>query len=106
MTKEVFTKIISSIQDIIKMTNQLSKIGVIISNSPIYDNTLFLCEYIFEKEYGKEGLEWINWFLYDLPEVKTHSKNKHHAFDENGNSITLDTMDDLYDFLEKTYQNV
>lgn len=105
MTKNEFIKVITSIQNLNKTANQLSKIGVIITNSPIYDSMSFLSDYIFKKEYGEEGLGWVNWFLYDLPEVKRYSNDKHHAYDSNGIPIILNTITDLYNFLEGNYKN-
>lgn len=80
-------------------------IKVIIRNNPIYDNTSFLIDYILKKEYGEEGLGWFNWFLYELPEVKQYSDSIHHAYDSNGIPIILNTITDLYNFLEENYKN-
>ena len=105
MTEKEFVKIISIIQDVDSISENLSNLGVVICGNKIYQHTFFLTKYILEKEYSLEGLEWINWWLYDLPQLKKITPEKPHAYDELGEPIILDTINDLYNLLEKNYKN-
>jgi hypothetical protein len=47
--------------------------------------TIILTEY-----YGKDGYDWISWYLYEKP-TRT-DENDHHAWDANGNPICYDPL--------------
>ena len=105
MKKTDFIKIINIIEENNKCSDDLNKLGIQIEDLILRENACVLYEYILEKEYTGEGLDWIFWWLYDYPELKEKEPNKHHAWDKDNNPIKLDSIDDLYYFLEKEYKN-
>lgn len=105
MIKSDFIKIINIIEENNKCSDDLNKLGIQIDNFILWENACVLYEYILEKEYIGEGIDWIFWWLYDYPQLKEKEPNKPHAWDKNNNPIKLDSIDDLYYFLEKEYKN-
>lgn len=70
---------------------------------PLWDSDLI--EYghrMFERYIGacftEEGVEWICWWLYELPSL---GSNGPHATDKNGNPIPTETLDDLWNLVEE-----
>lgn len=105
MKKSDFIKIINIIEENNKCCDDLNKLGIQIDDFILWENACVLYEYILEKEYTGEGLDWIFWWLYDYPELKEKEPNKPHVYDKDNNPIKLDSIDDLYYFLEKEYKN-
>ena len=105
MKKSDFIKIINIIEENNKCCDDLNKLGIQIDNFILWENSGVLYDYILEKEYTEEGIDWIFWWLYDYPKLKEKESNKPHAWDKDGNPIKLDSIDDLYYFLEKEYKN-
>lgn len=93
MEKEEFIKIINSIIKIDDTITKLYDIGIDIINSPLYDyvkiaDTLWTCIY------GKEGMDIINWWLYE-------SVDKIITVDDKNIDVTQ--VENLYNFLNKYY---
>lgn len=106
ITKEDFLKIVEINQRNDSNTDLLRTIGIYIIDSPFNEDLYFLTNYILNKEYNKEGLDWISWWLYDLPMIKEkHDSEEHFAYNADGTPIILDTPEQLYEFLEENYKN-
>lgn len=106
MKKETFDKIIESIKKIDEFNDQLCEAGLEFYNTECYDAICSIQNIMFEQEYGKEGRETIDWFLYELPEFrKKYPEDKDVLWDEENNPIPMETLDNLYDFLEKSRWN-
>lgn len=106
MIKEDFLKVIEINQRNDSNTDLLRSIGVCIIDSTFNEDLFFLTNYILSKEYNKEGLDWVSWWLYELPMMKgKHDSSEHFAYNEDGTPIILDTPEQLYEFLEVNYKN-
>lgn len=97
MTLKTFTQIIKGIR------KHDSKISV------IYKNGIDLCNFkdeyysnvvapLFVETFGEDGLNWINWFIYERIDGKVS------AWDENGKPI-CQSIKSLYDFLKTKIDN-
>ena len=76
--------------------NALSSMGLYIFDSPLieYGNKMFAR--LIKAYFTEEGVEWIYWWLYEKdgdPEMK--------AWDENHNEIPMETMEDLWNYVEQ-----
>lgn len=56
---------------------------------------------LFEYIFGKEALDWVNWWMYE--KNGTLSSSPLEAYDKDGNVIPTDTIDDLWNLIEEYY---
>lgn len=69
----------------------------------LYDTKLVsFGETMFDKYirliFNNDGVEWIYWWLFERPSVEPEE-----AWDENGNVIPTETIEDLYNLLQNYY---
>ena len=64
MTKENFIKCINAILELEKWCDDLYALGLDITNSK-YFNYGVLADNLWLEAFGVEGLDWINWWLYE-----------------------------------------
>lgn len=100
ITREFFTEIIEEIQKVYDYQEGLNKYfekhdvdGYIYQPDCMYA-TIKLLHYIFEE---KDTDEWISYFCFELNFGKKYKEGS--VLDENGKSIPLETIDDLYNLL-------
>lgn len=98
MTFENFKKIYDSSMGLSKYFDDLYNLKIDIINSPILTYFTTLEDVSIENEYGKDGLDWYTWFVYE--KMSHENPDEFNAYDENHNVI-LRTLEELYDYLEK-----
>jgi len=123
MTYETFSKILESYRKFDKNTLKYHSLGIDLGNGKY--EIITQVETIFaesiESHYGKEGVEWVGWFIwesdwgnrdwskypsYKLDEngkyvavEKPEGEEKYGAHDENGNPICY-SIESLWEYLE------
>lgn len=99
MKKVTFLKLLNLISNVGKDTEKLEELGIDISESTLVNGMCELFDAVMEDAYGKEGLEWTQWWVYERsrnPELKAFETN------EQGEDVEIiRTTDELYDYLEK-----
>jgi hypothetical protein len=100
MEFSVFKKIIEEINEVWNEMEALSSLGVDCYNTKTIKTFTNLETIFWNEVYGKDGADWISWFIYE----KMAPKNPHElkAFDENGDEI-CSNIEGLYNYLEKNY---
>lgn len=63
MKFEIFAKIVSKLESNHKRVSSIYSLGVNLVN--ISDDLHTVISHLFGEYYGKEGLDWIDWFLYE-----------------------------------------
>ena len=96
LTKSEFIKLLEEHDDQENRIDTLSSVGINIFDSPLieYGNRMF--ERLIEAYFTEEGIDWIFWWLYEKdgnPDMK--------AWDENNNEIPMETMEDLWNYVEQ-----
>ena len=82
ITKEQFTELINTVLSFNKELDRWDDFGIDLFN------------------FDDEGIDWINWWLYEKPALfKGEADNQ--AYDENNKVIPTDTIDDLWNIVEK-----
>ena len=100
MTIQQFEQLISSHKTLNENLHDLHDLGF-----DFYEGKFELCGLIdglftttIESIYGKEGVEWVDWFIYET----NYATDEHlTAHDADGNRICYD-IESLYNYLEKT----
>ena len=95
MTKENFIKCINAILELEKWCDDLYALDLDITNSK-YFNYGVLADNLWLEAFGEEGLDWINWWLYERDITKSTTEQ---CWDENKNGIEIDTVEQLYDYI-------
>lgn len=94
MVKTTFLYAIYSLTNIVEQMRKLYNMGIDIMESPLVTNAEDLAMLLLSEYYNEEGMDWIQWWVYEK------SENPHIvATDEQGNKI-LKNIDELYDYLE------
>jgi hypothetical protein len=92
MKLEVFETILSNLNTISEKQTAAYDIGIdLINYNDIYNNVISL---LFKSHYGKEGAEWIEWFIYEKS-----GKEDICAYDSDGNEICK-TVEELWNIVE------
>lgn len=98
MKKETFIKLINLNSQLDELIDPLYEMGIDIINCPVLENIYNLIGSVAEDAYGKEGKEWIEWWIYEKsnnPELTAYEE------DEDGNKKEINrTVDELYEYLE------
>ena len=94
MRQEVFTHILDKIRDKSKRIDELYELGIDLIN--FSDDSNEVINILLEVYYGKEGADWISWYLWE------HDLNgdKYQATDKDGNPICYDDRS-LWEEVEK-----
>lgn len=67
---------------------------------PIGDTVASLAESIWSIVFDEDGVDWINWWIYERPALfEGDEVNK--AYNEDGSEIPTETVDDLWNIVEK-----
>ena len=85
MKLEVFEKIITQIKSQQERSHKLYQLGIdLMEYEDLYASTITL---LFRAYYGKDGEDWISWFIYDRND---ESDDPNQAWDKDGNPICYD----------------
>lgn len=100
MKKVTFLKLLNLISNVGKDAEKLEELGIDICESTLVNGMCELFDAVIEDAYGPNGLEWVQWWVYEKSrnlELKAYETN------ENGEDIEIiRTVDELYDYLEST----
>lgn len=100
MTKERFIKLIENAQNYNKELDRWSDFGIDFFELPISELGWNFLNVVLPELFSDEGVDWINWWLFEKPGF---GEDPNQAYDEDGNVIPTDTIDDLWNIV-KDYQ--
>lgn len=104
MTKEGFVKLIENAQNYSKELDRWSDFGIDLFELPISELGWGFLNTVLPELFSDEGVDWVNWWLFEKPGLFKNSL-PNEAYDEDGNIIPTDTIDDLWN-LVKDYQKM
>lgn len=100
ITKEQFTELINTILAFNKELDRWHEFGIDLFDLPIGDISTRMSELTYTNLFDDKGIDWINWWLYDRPALfEDYEPNK--AYNEDGSEIPTETIDDLWNLVEK-----
>ena len=100
ITKEQFTKVIEDTLKLNKEYDRWDGFGINLWELPIGDTVADLAESIWNIVFDEDGVDWINWWIYERPALfEGDEVNK--AYNEDGSEIPTETVDDLWNIVEK-----
>lgn len=100
ITKEQFTKVIEDTLKLNKEYDRWDNFGINLWELPIGDIVANLAESIWDITFDEDGVDWINWWIYERPALfEGDEVNK--AYNEDGSEIPTETVDDLWNIVEK-----
>lgn len=100
ITKEQFTELINTVLSFNKELDRWDDFGIDLFNLPLGDISSRMSELTYTNLFNDDGIDWINWWLYEKPALfKGEADNQ--AYDENNKVIPTDTIDDLWNIVEK-----
>ena len=100
ITKEQFTKVIEDTLKLNKEYDRWDNFGINLWELPIGDIVANIAESIWDITFDEEGVDWINWWIYERPPLFEGDKvNKY--YNEDGLEIPTETVDDLWNIVEK-----
>lgn len=100
MTKEGFIKLIENALNYSKELDRWSDFGIDLFELPISELGWNFLDVVLPELFSDEGVDWINWWLFEKPGFRG---DPNQTYDENGNVIPTDTIDDLWNIV-KDYQ--
>lgn len=104
MKKVTFLKLLDLISNVGKDTEKLEELGIDVCESTLVNGMCELFDAVMEDAYGQEGLEWIQWWVYEKsrnPELKAFET------DEHGNEVEIiRSADELYEYLEEYHMGL
>lgn len=96
--KEDFIKIVTEYQAWRNRVEQVSEVlGTDFLGTDWIEYTHFLFQDILRLNFDEEGIDWINWWLFEKP---TFAKGEGKAWDAKHNEILTETVDDLWNIVE------
>lgn len=98
ITKEQFIKIISLAQDYEKEVDKWDDFGIQIYEMPIGEIHGQLLDILLENVFTVDGVDWINWWLYERISIITGEPLE--AYNEDGSIIPTDTVEDLWNLVK------
>lgn len=100
ITKEQFTELINTILSFNKELDRWNEFGIDLFNLPIGDLSAKMSNLTYTNLFDYEGIDWIDWWLYERPALfEGDEVNK--AYNEEGTEIPTETVDDLWNIVEK-----
>lgn len=98
INKEHFTKIITDYKDWNDRVYQVADIlGFNILEADWMDYPNFLFQDFIKSHFDEEGVDWINWWLFEKPMFNVDDAK---AWDAKHNEIPTETVDDLWKLVE------
>lgn len=96
ISKEDFIKVITDYKNWQDRVGQVADVlGLNILESDWMDYPNFLFQDFIESHFDEEGVDWINWWLFEKP-----INDETQAWDENNNEIQTKTIEDLWNLVE------
>lgn len=98
MTKEGFEKLIVNAQNYQRELDRWANFGIELFELPISEYSWNFLNVMLPELFSEEGVDWINWWLFEKPSIFGGEPNQ--AWDEDGNIIPTDTIDDLWNLVK------
>ncbi|MGN0966731.1 MAG: hypothetical protein ACI4OP_03965 [Candidatus Coprovivens sp.] len=98
ITKEQFIKVISLSQDYEKEVDKWCDFGITIYDMPISEIHGQLFDIFLENLFTVDGVDWINWWLYER--ISPISPEPLKAYNEDGSIIPTETVEDLWELVK------
>lgn len=96
ITKDEFIKLLEEHDDQENRVDTLASIGLDIFDSPLLEYGNMMFERLIKAYFTEEGADWVFWWLYEK-----HGDPDMKAWDENHNEIPMETMEDLWNYVEQ-----
>lgn len=100
MTKEGFIRLIENALNYSKELDRWDNFGIDLFESLISELGWNFLNVVLPELFSDKGVDWINWWLFDKPGF---GEKLNQAYDEDGNIIPTDTIEDLWNIV-KDYQ--
>lgn len=98
MTKEGFIKLLQNAQNYNKELDRWYDFGIDLFELPISELGWNFFNDILPELFTDEGIDWINWWLYDRISITTGEHMK--AYDEENKLIPTETVEDLWNLVK------
>lgn len=100
ITKEDFIKIIEYIKEINEESDKWSDVGIDFIMTNLGNSICIFQDIVLQAMFIEKGVDWIYWWLYERTPIKEGDEpNK--AYNEDGLEIPTETVDDLWNIVEK-----
>jgi hypothetical protein len=96
ITKSLFIECIEKHKSQNKRLDQLEELGFEIWDTPVIEFGWQMFDAFLDSNFNEYGKDWINWWLYERTEFSDMK-----AYNEDGSEIPMDTIEDLWNLVEK-----
>ena len=108
MMKDEFMKFIASFRKAHKYCDKLTEVKLPIYESDLFDSYGEVVNKLLKLYFDEEGIDTFYWFVYENHDIVSDfddnlnmlHKGRLGMFDEKGNPILMDTVEDLWDYLK------
>lgn len=98
MKEQTFLKLLNLISKTIRDAEKLEELGVDLCESVFVHGVYDLLDVIIEDVYGKVGLEWVQWWIYE--KLRNPSLKAYETLDNGEQVEIIRTEKELYEYLE------
>jgi hypothetical protein len=99
INKEEFVDVINTVRAYNTELDKWEAFGISLYELPLGEISAKLSEMVYTNLFEDAGIDWINWWLYEKPEL-FEGDPVNEAYDENHNIIPTDTIDDLWNLVK------
>ena len=99
MEKCNFVAMINAIERYDAEVERWADFGIELYELPICELTWELINMYLEEVFNKDGIDWINWYIYERKSIFTGEVLP--CFDEEGNEFYVNTPEDLWKLVEQ-----
>jgi len=114
MNKSDFIEFIKSFRKAHKYCDKLTEVRLPIYESDLFDSYCKLIDKLIKSHFNEEGVDTFYWFVYENHDIvsdfdddlNTLHKGRLGMFDERGNPILMNTIEDLWEYLKDCTNDV
>ena len=99
MEKYNFVAMINAIEKYDAEVERWADFGIELYELPICELTWELINMYLEEVFNEDGVDWINWYIYERKSIFTGEVLP--CFDEEGNEFYVNTPEDLWKLVEQ-----
>ena len=99
MEKCNFVAMVNAIEKYDAEVERWADFGIELYELPICELTWELINMYLEEMFDKDGIDWINWYIYERKSIFTGEVLP--CFDEEGNEFYVNTPEDLWQLVEQ-----
>lgn len=96
ITKSLFIECIEKHKSQNKILDQLEELGFEIWDTSVIEFGWQMFDVFIKSNFNEDGQDWINWWLYECDFCSDRK-----AWNEDGSEIPIETVDDLWNLVEK-----